>query len=79
MVELTQMNNPDKLHSISNSTLLRLLESIKPVVLDKNSSYFDIGVEYSKSRIRDTLAKDLGLTTSPVSEVQQLINRVNRG
>lgn len=79
MVELTQMNNPDKLHSISNSTLLRLLENIKPVVLDKNSSYFDIGVEYSKSRIRDTLAKDLGLTTSPVSEVQQLINRVNRG
>lgn len=79
MVELTQRNNPDKLHSISTSTLLRLLENIKPVVLDNNSSYFDIGVEYSKSRIRDALAKDLGLTTSPISEVQQLINRVNRG
>ena len=62
---------------LKKETMVALLHAIKPSRLNRESTYFDVGVEHNKERIREVISKDLGLTVDhPINTV---IREMTRG
>lgn len=61
---------------LKKETMVALLHAIKPSRLNRESTYFDVGVEYNKERIREVISKDLGLTVDhPINTVIRELSR----